>query len=145
MKRAIVLVCLAFALTGCGAVLSALAAAAPAVGLIGSAIDAADDGAGAFFARHPSLEGKAEITAGVRTARLALLAYQRAAAAAESVDGGDMAAAKAHVLASWGALRELLGTWGVLEGVGPAGGADGAGEAVSPLDVPTEDELGALL
>lgn len=145
MKRAIVLVCLALTLSGCGAVLSALASVAPAVGLIGSAIDAADEGADAFFARHPSLAGKAEIDRGVKDARLALLAYNRAAAAASSVDSGDMAAAKAHILATWSALRALLSSWGVLTGVGPAGGADGAGGPVQPLDVPTVAEIDALL
>lgn len=134
MKRAIVLVVLGLTLTGCGAVLSALAAAAPTVGLIATAIDVADEGAAAFFARHPSLEGQTRTREAVRAAKLALLAYQRAA---------DSPDAKTAALVAYGALRELLQTWGVLDGKGPAGGADGAGPDVGPLDLPTVEELDA--
>lgn len=134
---------LVLAITGCAGALAALQAATQGAQLIGSAVAAADEGQKAFFQRHPSLEGQTEIGKALRDAKVAVLALNRAASAAEGVEGKDYAKALADAQAAYRALHSLLKSWGILDGRAPAGGADGDGPPAEPLDLPPPDEIDA--
>ena len=142
MRRAAIIV-LVWSLAGCAGWLGALATITQGAQLLGSAIDAADVGQERFFARHPDLTAQNQIDRARDAARLGLRAYNRAAMAATSADDGDLKAAKAAALESYEILHKLLEKLGVLDGKAPAGGADGAGPPVQPLDLPTVGEIDA--
>jgi hypothetical protein len=137
MKRTLAFGGLALLLTGCAGLLPALSAGAS---WLGTVLDVAQGGAGAYFARHPNLETEQRVDAAELRARKALAALQAALAAGET-DGQ----VRAEALAAYEGLRVLLGEAGVLDARAPAGGAETEAPPPEPLLLPTVAEVKAHL
>ena len=142
MRRIALLVAVVIACSGCPALLSALAGAAQVAQTVGSFVDVADDGAQAYFARHPNLDAQRRVDARLATARRALAAYNAAANAVSEAEAGNLPAAKAAALEAYSELRKTLDDIGVLAGTAEGGAECGDCPDPGPLELPTADELG---
>lgn len=109
---------------------------------LSAAVDVAEAGAGAFFARHPHPKRQDQVAAAVRQARLAIAALHATGAAASNADDGKLAEAKEHALAAYENLRKLLGALGVLDAKAPAGGAETSAPPPQPFTLPTAARIG---
>lgn len=141
MKRFVMLVAVVIACSGCPAVLSALAAASQVAQTVGSFVDVADDGASAYFARHPNLDAQRRVDAALLAARRAVAAYHAAASAVSEADAGNVPAAKAAALAAYSELRGVLDEIGVLAGTAEGGAECADCPDPGPLELPTAAEL----
>jgi len=137
--------CALMGLSGCGAVMSALAAAGQGSQWLASALDVAEAGSDAYFARHPSLERQQQVSTAVRQARLGQAALDAALATAESADAGNIEKARSDALTAYGALKALLDELGVTSAKGPLGGAETEAPIPEPFALPTEADLAARL
>lgn len=142
MKKALISILLICTLitSGCAGLLPALQAAAQGAQYVGSLLDVADAGTSAYLARHPNDSDAGDIAVALRAARSALAAYDEAIAAGRNLD-----AARSALLSAYDDLRGLLDRLGVLEGRGPAGGADGDAPDPGPLPMPETDVVRGLL
>lgn len=143
--RAILILGLLMFLPGCPALLHALSAASQGSQWLSSAIDVADAGQAAYFARHPSQEREPQVHAAIRQARTAAAALDSAIATAESVKDKDVSAAKDSALAAYKSLRELLLEMGVLDATPPEGGAETEAPYPEPFELPLADDIGKHL
>ena len=133
---------LAFAVLGCSpAMLSAVTKAAQVTQWIGSLLDVADGGQRLYFNRHPNMEAEQRVAEALRVARAAVAAADRAVAAAESAEDGNMVHASEQELKAYGELRALLQELGVLDGIAAPGGAESDAPAPGKLDLPTVAEI----
>jgi len=140
--RTILILGLLLFLPGCPALLSALATASQGAQWISSAIDVAEAGKEAYFARHPSVDNEPKVAKAIRGARAATAVLNAALAAGDAVADEDMAKAKAEALRTYGELRDLLLDLGVLEGRAPPGGAETEAPLPEPFTLPTADDIG---
>ena len=129
---------LALASTGCQSLLPVLAKMGQASQYLGSVINVAEDGARAYFARHPSQEREAAADRAIRRARLALAALDAALTAS---DPKQRAAARTEALKAYSALRALLDSFGVLTATPPLGGAETTAPKPEPFELPKAAEI----
>lgn len=136
MKHVLVFI-LSITLMGCAGMLPFLAKAAQGAQWIATALDVAEAGAGAYYAKHPSQEER-EVFDGLRDARSALEAYDRAVA----IGNADTVAEKrALALEAYDRLYALLKRRGVLDALPPLGGAETDAPKPTPFILPTTEEL----
>ncbi len=141
------LVAASLASSGCAAIpaiLSGLQAVSQLGQVIGSALDVADDGSKAFFARHPNLDSQQVVGRSLLAARRALAAYDAAAATVEALDAEKLPEAKAEALKSFGEIRALLQELGILDATPPPGGVESDAPEPDPFELPTVAELEAM-
>ncbi len=151
MKRALAVLLLALVWCGpmgpigCAGLLPALAGLAQGASFLSGALDTAEAGQQAWFARNPSQDAQAEVAAALQRARDAAAALAAIASAAKAADAGDVTTAKAQAVQAYAALRQLLDELGVLSGAPAAGGAETTAPAPVPVDLPTVDAVAAKL
>lgn len=135
-----VLLCALLALpAGCSAAGPIMAAIGAASQWLGSALDVADAGQSAFFARHPSQERQGTVAEALTRTRQAVAVLDGALAAAEAGERQDIDAARREALAAYQELYALLEALGVLDGVcRECGGAESELAPVpGPVPLPT--------
>lgn len=147
MKNNLILIALALALSGCtpGSVASAISAISHGAQWLGTVLDVAEGGSGAFFARHPNREVQEKIAAANRLTRSQLAVVEGLIAAGKAADDGELAAARELLIKAYEAERRLLEEAGVLDARAPAGGADAEAPEPQPFSLPTAAEVGARL
>jgi hypothetical protein len=133
-----VVLCLLLSLPyGCSAAGPILAAITQGAQWLGSALDVAEAGKDAFFARHPSMEKQSEVATALTRARQALAVLDGALAASEAGERQDVDAARREALAAYQELHVLLEALGVLEGVcRDCGGVEGNAPEPGPVPLP---------
>jgi len=140
---AALIVLLALSSAGCASLLPALAQAAQGAQWIGTVLDVADAGSGAYFARHPNIESERRVGAALRTSHGALAALNAALASAEAASDEDVLKARSDALAAYTELHALLSDLGVLTATPPEGGAETDAPTPEPLDLPNPEQVGA--
>ena len=133
-------------LSGCAALPSILAGIGQGAQWLGSLVDVAEAGSGAFLARHPSQAKAQQIAERVMQARLTIAALDAALAATEAGESKDVQAAKQQALTAYERLRELLSSLGVLSGkCVDCGGAETDAPQPQPLELPEAAKVASLL
>lgn len=122
---------------GCASLPMALGVAAQVGQYAAAAIDAAESAANRWFAAHPDMDAEAAIGTAVTRARVAIVAYDAAVAAGERPS-------TAALLDAYGALHAALDEYGILDGLPPLGGAQGA-PTPGPAAVPTPGEFASAM
>jgi hypothetical protein len=129
--------CLMLTPLGCSAAGPILAALGAGAQWLGSALDVAEAGKDAFFARHPSMDRQAEVATALTRARQALAVLDGALAASEAGERQDVDAARREALAAYRELHALLEALGVLDGVcRDCGGVEGNAPEPGPVPLP---------
>lgn len=141
MMRKLILLIACVWFMGCAALPGIIKAVSEGGHLLSSFVDVADTRQRAYFARHPSLERSQQADTAISQVRLAIAAFDYAAASAQAADDQDLTKSKAEALKAYGALRDLLDEMGVLTATAPDGGADGNAPAPEPFELPTADDL----
>lgn len=121
---------------GCAGALHALAAASAASQELSSAIDLAEAGSEAYFARHPRQEDQDKVKMALRVAREAQLALDAVLRTAKDIAAEDLSQARQSALEAYTKLYQLLSTLGILDGTSQGGAETTApepGELVLPL------------
>jgi len=151
MGQLLIIISLALGASGCQLVGPALAALQTAVTSaqgsqwLGSVLGQAEKGSEAYFDRHPNLDRQRDVEAALRAVWGYLAMHDRALAMADAIDSGDAGAIRAELLQSWGVLRAMLDSMGILDARPPAGGAEGSGPMPVPLSLPSLTEVDARL
>lgn len=132
-------------LSGCAELVSAMATVSQGAQWISSALDVAESGSDAYFARHPHPEREPKIDDAMRHARQSVSALNAILSAGDSAAAKDVDKAKGAALEAYGELRGLLLELGVLEARPPEGGAETEAPIPKPFTLPTSDDIAARL
>jgi len=144
-KGTTAIVLLALFLAGCSGAFELLAKVSQGAQWLGTVVDVAEAGAGTYFDRHPNQDAQKSVADAMRKVRRALGALDAALATAEAADDQDVTRAKREALRAYAELRSLLSDLGVLSATPPAGGAETTSPKPEPFDLPSSDEIGAVL
>jgi len=144
MKRLLLALALLL-LTGCAPFWSALTAASQGAQWLGSALDVAEGGADAYYARHPNQQAEQALGMAMRRARAAEAALNATLAAMASHQHGTAAGQRSEALKAYAAVRALLDAGGVLDARIPDGGSETTAPMPQPFTLPTAEELGRSL
>lgn len=139
---AALLVLLALSSAGCASLLPALAKAAQGAQWIGTVLDVANAGSGAYFDRHPNLETERKVDAALRASRGALATLNAALASAEAATDEDVVKARSEALKAYTELHDLLSDLGVLTATPPDGGAETDAPPPDPVNIPNPEQVG---
>lgn len=130
-------------LSGCPALLSALAVVAQASQYVGSLVSVADAGQEAYFARHPNQEAQERVSKALRVAHQALAVLDGMTATATDASAKDLALAKRDVVAAYADLLVLLTELGVIDAKA-GGGAETTAPKPDPVLLPPADRVASL-